>query len=111
MEVSSEKVGAVTVVAPQGKLDAATAPDFDAKLRAAVASDASPVVLDLSGLEYVSSAGLRAVLAAAKRSASANGKMALSGLRPEVQKVFEVSGFSAMLSIHASREDALAAVG
>ena len=67
-------------------------------------------MIDLSRLDYVSSAGLRVFLVAAKRMRSKDGKIALCSLQDHVQQVFDLSGFSSILSIYASREDGIKAL-
>ncbi len=108
LEFTTEQIGEVAVVVLRGHLDASSAPNLDAALREHAAS--TPLVLDLSALDYTSSAGLRVVLAAAKRSAAAHGKFAIGGAHGTVQQVLDISGFSSMLAVHPSRDEALAAV-
>jgi anti-sigma B factor antagonist len=67
-------------------------------------------VIDLSHLEYVSSSGLRVFLLAAKRLHSAEGKIVLCSLKEHVRQVFDLAGFSSILSIYGSRDDALKAL-
>ena len=72
--------------------------------------DGGVLVLDLAGLDYVSSAGLRVLLKAAKEARAAGSRFALAGLRPAVREVFEVSGFFAVLTAYPTRAEALAAL-
>jgi anti-anti-sigma factor len=109
MDLDESKVGGVTVVGVRGRLDTTGAPFLGERLAALVDGDAPRVLVDLAGLEYVSSAGLRVLLVAAKRAAERNGRLALSGLSPKVRQLFELGGFLDLFPIHASREDALAA--
>ncbi len=96
-----------------GRLDARSAPDFE---KAALAADEEQagtrhhMILDFSGLEYISSAGLRSILVLAKRIAPSGGKVVLCGMSGVVEEVFSVSGFDSFLPVAASREDALAIV-
>ena len=68
------------------------------------------VILDLSGLEYISSAGLRVLLIVAKKVQQAQGKVALCGLTPNVREIFAISGFDAIFSIQPDAAAAIAAV-
>ena len=61
----------------------------------------------MSGLGYISSAGLRVLLKAAKQAQTAKQKLLLAGLQPSVKQVFEISGFSTLFATFANREDAL----
>ena len=81
------------VVAPVGRLDSASASTFDRQLTAVIQRGEARLVLDLSGLEYVSSVGLSVFLAAAKKVKSANGRLVLAGLNDRIRLVFEMSGF------------------
>lgn len=64
------------------------------------------LLIDFNGLDYISSAGLRAALAVAKRMNAAGGRLALCSLSPQVAEVFEISGVNAIIDIHASAESA-----
>ena len=68
------------------------------------------LVLDLNGLEYISSAGLRVILSAAKKMKARNGKLGLSRLQPRVREVFQVSGFSSIIPVFETLPAALDAV-
>ena len=68
------------------------------------------MVVDCAGMEYISSAGLRVLLVAAKQARAANGQLALATLRDNPREVFDISGFSAIFAIHPSLEQALAAL-
>jgi anti-sigma B factor antagonist len=100
--------GAVQVVELAGRLDQATAAQFDAKIAALPAGN---VVLDLAKLDYISSAGLRSVLGALKRLGAAGGKLALAAPSPAVSELFEISGFVTLVTIYPSRAEAIAALG
>lgn len=109
MEVTTIQSGNATVFAGNGRLDSNSSAAFeDALLK--VINEATAVVLDMSGFHYVSSAGLRVLLMAAKKSKAAGNKLVLCGLTPEVKLVFDISGFLALFSIYPTRDDALAAV-
>ena len=69
-----------------------------------------PVVLDCMRMTYINSAGLRAILTFARRSAEHGGRFALFGLSETVRRTFEVVGFDQMLDIHESADDALDAI-
>lgn len=80
------------VFALTGRLDAVTAPDWEAKLLQ-LAESSGGVQLDLSGLEYISSAGLRLILMLAKRLQAQGHSLSVSGMNDNVRHVFEMSGF------------------
>ncbi len=65
-------------------------------------------MLDLSGVDYISSAGLRVILVAGKKLRATQGQLVLCGLRDEVRGVFEMSGFLDLFAVTANAEEALA---
>jgi anti-anti-sigma factor len=109
MEIQVDRMGTATVVKLAGKLDALSAPDCEQSLRQLVESGSGCLVLDFADLGYISSAGLRVVLAVAKLLQARQGQLLLANLRGNVGDVFEVSGFANIFPVHPSREAAVAA--
>ena len=97
MTIEIKTAGNETVMEIIGRLDTGTAPVLDKKLLAEVPETAN-LTLDLKGLEYISSAGLRVLLSAQKRMQKA-GSMKLKNVREEVMDVFEMTGFAEILVI------------
>ncbi len=108
MDFSCTKNGDALVVGITGRMDAVTAPEFDTQCQTWMENNETRIVVDLSGLEYISSAGLRSILAAAKQIKRTGGELIFTGLSGMVEEVFTVSGFSAMFKIFKTTEDALA---
>jgi len=96
------------VVKPKGRLDSSTGPAFESELMQLIERGIARLLLDFSELQYISSAGLRVVLLAAKRVKTANGRLALCSLNPQITEVFKISGFDALIDIHPNSEAALA---
>ncbi len=105
MDMNFDKRNNWTVVTVDGRMDTMSAPDFESKLLEQIAEGANRFVVDLSKLEYISSAGLRSILVAGKNSAAKGGQLCCCGLHGVVKKVFEVSGFANLFPIHESVED------
>ena len=84
-------------IALEGRLDTTTAPQLEAALKEALPG-ANALTFDMAGLEYISSAGLR-VLLSTHKTMSAKGGMKLTGVNEMVQEVFDVTGFSDILTI------------
>src|SRR3970040_1404479 len=80
MDLREEKVGGVTVVEVKGRIDSTTAPALGARLTASLVAPKVRVLLDLSRLEYISSAGFRILLLAAKRAGEAVSPFVLRGV-------------------------------
>jgi anti-anti-sigma factor len=109
MNISETHEQSVLVVTLSGRLDSTTAKQLEEVLPERAKTEAQ-VILDLTDIQYVSSAGLRVILKAAKAAKSAGHRFVLAGLAPQVDEVFQVSGFATILSIHADREQALTAL-
>lgn len=105
MNVTFESAGSAIIASVEGRLDSVTSPSVEAQLTSRIASGG--LVLDFTGLDYISSAGLRVVLSLAKRLKQANTAFILAGLRPQIRDVFEISGFLRILDIAETRADAL----
>jgi anti-sigma B factor antagonist len=111
MKLESRTYADTVVVAPTGRLDHDNCEAFRAGLKPhiqAAAATRQRIVLDLSGLEYVSSAGLRCFMLAAKEIGSYGGKIVLASLRPVVAEIFQISRFDMVFEIFPSVREALA---
>ncbi|MBW7920583.1 MAG: STAS domain-containing protein [Rubellimicrobium sp.] len=98
MQIAEHSADGVTVVAPAGRLDSNSAPALDAVL-SGQARAAPRLVVDLAAVDYISSAGLRVLLKAAKLARASGQQLALAGLAPQVREVFDVSGFTRLFRI------------
>ena len=81
----------------EGRLDTTTAPQLEAELNGAL-SGVTALKFDLEKLDYISSAGLR-VLLSSQKTMNKQGTMVISGVSPEVKEIFDVTGFSDILTI------------
>jgi anti-sigma B factor antagonist len=111
MDLREEKVGAVTVVEVKGRVDSTTAPALGERLTASLAAPKVRVLLDLSRLEYISSAGFRILLLAAKRADEAGSRLVLCGVSGKVRQLFDLGGFIDLFTIVGSRDEGIAAAG
>lgn len=99
MHIDAEHNAAGVTLRVSGRLDTASAAPFQERLTATLAASSGAVVIDLAGVDYVSSAGLRAVLVAGKAMRAAGRSLSLVALQPPVRTVFDISGFSALFNI------------
>ena len=102
MKLSSSDLGAVRVIAVDGRLDHAHAKAFESALAPHLADcslSGTPVVLDFSSVAYISSVGLRVLLLAAKQVKAQQGGIAIAALTPIVTEVFQVSHFNMVLKV------------
>lgn len=97
------------VLAPARRLDSATAPGFEAELLGRIGQGAVAVLLDLSAVEYISSAGLRVILVAGKRLRASGGRLGLCGLTEDCREAFRISGFDTLFPIYRSVDEGLGA--
>lgn len=93
------------VVAPQGRVDGHTAPDFETACQTQVARGAHWLALDLGGVPYMSSAGLRVLLATLKAVKAQGGGLSLVRPQPGVREVLEISGFLNIFTVVGSISD------
>ncbi len=111
MNIRFETLALATVVIPEGRLDFGAAVGFQRQVEEVLAgagSASAAVIIDCSALDYVSSAGLRVFLLATRAAQRAGIWFALCALTPAVREVFDLSGFSRIISVHADRATAVA---
>ena len=97
MEIVKKRSGTALDIALTGRLDTTTAPALEAELNSAL-TDVTELALDFEKLEYISSAGLR-VLLAAQKTMNKQGKMTVRNVSSDIAEVFEITGFSDILTI------------
>jgi len=108
MTLAIEKIGDVLLVKPAGQIHSANAAEIEAQLNAQVQAGEHKVLIDMSDLAFISSAGLRVLLVLAKRLKQEGGKLVLCALNPQVLEVMEISGFLSILTTVGTRDEALA---
>jgi anti-anti-sigma factor len=109
MQISTRTSNGIHIVGIAGSLDSTTSPEAKKSLDAVVAG-ARKVLLDFSDLDYISSAGLRVLLGAAKQLRSSGGTLGMFGLNQSVREVFEISGFASILSVYKTEAEAVGAM-
>jgi anti-anti-sigma factor len=98
MEIISTKTGDMLVVALTGRLDATWADAVEQALASAVKDGEHRIALDLAGVDYISSAGLRVIISGYKQLKIVQGRLDVRDPQPGVRKVIELSGLSALLT-------------
>lgn len=109
MDIERTEIDGVSVAAPVGRVDSNTARELEAVL-VPLFDEARAITVDFERLTYISSAGLRVVLIAAKLSKAKNVPLALAGLSQPVREVFQISGFAKLFAIHDNRALAIASL-
>jgi len=95
------------IVSVDGRIDTISAPDFQHQMEAIIQRGDKRIVMDLERLDYISSAGLRSILYTAKKVRSLGGTVSCCALQTMVQKVFDVSGFTGLIPVYGSVDEAL----
>ncbi len=98
MEINKTSEGSKLTIAVSGRLDTNTAPKFETELKSNL-DGVTDLTLDFSGLDYISSAGLRVLLSVKKLMNAENGDMRVTSCNEIVKEIFEVTGFTDILTI------------
>ncbi len=109
MNIKDTKMEKTMVLTIDGRLDSSTSGVLEKKFLAMMENGENNFVVDFTGMDYISSAGLRVLLMVAKKTKKIGGKIVLSALNPNVKEVFDIAGFTGIFTIFASREEAIQA--
>jgi anti-anti-sigma factor len=107
MDITKKDLNGVAVINLSGRLDATSSSDAEQQLTVAI-GDGVKMLINMEGVDYISSAGLRVLLVVCKKIRAASGKICLCSLDSNVKDVFEISGFLAVFEIKDSEEEAIA---
>ena len=107
MNFETTKIDGVTLVAMEGNLDTNTSVDAQDHINGLIDDGAAKLVVDFEQVDFVSSAGLRVLLATAKKLGGVGGNLRICGLNEAVNEVFEISGFSTILEVFPTRAEAM----
>ena len=110
MEISIENVNGVVVIVLKGRLNISTTAGLEDTFNKLLGESQKKIVVECRELEYISSAGLRVLLMAAKQFKKVSGEIALSSLTPNVKQVFEISGFTSIFPIYSTQDEAVKAM-
>lgn len=110
MDLQTKVEGNAIVVSISGRLDAVTAPEYEKRIREMIDSGNNFFVVDFEQLDYISSAGLRALLLMAKLLKEKEGKVCFANVKGNVRSVFDMSGFSGLFKMENSVAEALASI-
>jgi len=109
MDINVVEKNGIKIVSFVGELDSTTAPETDKALKALIEEGAIKILINFQDLEYISSAGLRILLGAAKTLSAKGGRLKMCNLNEVVQEVFDISGFSSIFSLFKTEEEAVQA--
>ncbi|WP_298067809.1 STAS domain-containing protein [uncultured Mailhella sp.] len=100
----------ISVIKVSGRMDATTTPQFNEECQKLLSAGTGRFIIDLSGLEYISSAGLRGILVMGKACKASGSSLAFCSMQAMVADMFKLSGFTSILNVYASLDEALAAM-
>ena len=109
MEIRTNEVAGITFVYLKGEIKSTTSGEVMDSLVNLVKGGADQLLLNIKGVDFISSAGLRSILVAAKLLKNSNGQMKICGANESVKKVLETSGFTSLVSLYPNENEALAA--
>jgi len=109
MSIGFRDIGEITVVEPQGRLDAASAKPFKDEVMRRAEKGAKRLVIDLSQVRFLDSSGLGVLVSCLRQFTASGGDIKLSGLRPEIQSLFALTRLNKVFDIFSTAEEAAAA--
>ena len=109
MNITTTVTDGIQVMNFEGNLDTNTAPEAENSINQLLDSGADKILINFENLNYISSAGLRVLLGTAKKLNVTSGQLKICSLNATVQEVFDISGFSTILSVLESEPEAVAA--
>ncbi len=107
IDISSKTEGDITVVEIEGKLNTGASPEAEAYVNDLIDEGAIKILFNLEDLDFISSTGLRIILATGKKLTGLGGKLVLCSPNKTVSDVFRMSGFNQMFSVLENEEEAL----
>jgi anti-anti-sigma factor len=106
MNVKLETSEEYALVSLEGRVDTTNANEFENAMLKVISDGHTKIILDCSGLDYISSSGLRVFLIVQKKLTAAKGQFRLFGLQPGIVEIFDISGFTSIFSIFPNKEAA-----
>ena len=107
MQISRKEEKGIHIFSLDGRFDAHSAGDVEKELNLTISKGARKLLVDMDGVEYISSAGLRVLLAVAKKLKKEEGEIKICCLKPYVKEVFDIAGFTQIFKIYDTTEKAI----
>ena len=108
MDLNQKDVGSVLLATASGRIDLSNADDFTTALAAALGSSKDALILDLSKVDYISSAGLRSLMITLKASKADNKGFGVAALQPMLAEIFAIARLNQVIPIFATMREAVA---
>jgi len=110
VDIAEKRDGNIVVLGPVGRIDNETSSSFQTRVLDSIGSGAAAVLIDFSNVEYISSAGLRALMMASKQAKATGCRLVVAGLGSMVKEIFEISRFALVVQVFETTTDAIAAL-
>lgn len=110
MQIAEFSQKDITVAEARGRIDTESSKEFGSRISDIMVNGADKLLVDMSHIAYVSSAGFRALLEVGRQSHACNCKFGLCALNNEVMRLFEISGFADLFRIFSTRDEGLASL-
>lgn len=107
MQISTKSKDDVYIIEIFGRMDSISSKDIEAKLNDVIEHNKKKILIDLAAVDYISSVGLRVLLAAFKKQKEREGSIKLASLQPFVRDIFKMTGFDRIFSICLHQEEAI----
>ena len=107
MEINTVKKSNAVIISAKGNLDGDTAPEFEECFKGQIADGENTIIVNFRDLDYLSSAGLRVIMATAKNLRTLKGELLFVDISGSVEKVFRISGFYSVFKIFKTEDEAL----
>ena len=107
MNITKDTIKGLTVLRCVGRLDATTSIKLENEINALLDSEINKVLIDFSGVDYLSSAGMRLLLSMTKRLKNKRGKLSIFAIHEEVREIINMAGFEKVLAIYSTEEEAI----
>jgi anti-sigma B factor antagonist len=107
MEIREKELGDAYIIEISGRMDTINSKDLEARLNSIIGRNVARIVIDMEAVDYISSVGLRVLLASLKRQKESHRFLVLASLQPFVKDIFRVTGLEKIFSIYSSQEDAI----
>lgn len=107
MELREKISGDICIISISGHMDNINAKDIEDKINEVIERDRPKIIINMAEVEYISSAGLRVLLAANKKQKLRNGVMEIVSTQPFIEKVFNVTGLDRVFALRPTEEEAI----
>jgi anti-anti-sigma factor len=109
MKITTQTNGSEVFIQVEGRIDTTNYNEFESAVNEVLKEDIKQIYLDCSGLNYISSSGLRIFLTIQKKMMAAGGKLKLFSMQPAIREIFDISGFSSIFTIFTDKATAIQA--